>query len=288
MEVLAHPDEILLGAHTSTAGGLHNALIEGQEIGASTVQLFTANQRQWRRKPLTKEAIAEFYQVKKQSNLTYLMSHASYLINPGSPNCETLAKSRECLYQEIQDCVSLGISFVNFHPGAALDSSKEQCLDTIIQSFLLTAPLFEQSPPLMVLLETTAGQGSLVGSSFEELAYLIDGLKSVIPVGICLDTCHIFAAGYDISTFEGWDSVLNHFDSTIGLSYLRAFHLNDSVFPCGKNKDRHAPLGEGCIGLKCFEFLMKNPKTRFIPKYLETPGGPDLWEKEIRVLKGLA
>ncbi|WP_213319138.1 deoxyribonuclease IV [Chlamydiifrater volucris] len=288
MKIIAHPDKPLLGAHTSTAGGLHNALIEGQEIGASTVQLFTANQRQWRRKPLKEEAIAEFFRIKEQTNLTYLMSHASYLINPGSPNRETLTKSRECLYQEIQDCISLGISFVNFHPGAALDTSKGQCLDTIIQSFLLTAPLFEQSPSLMVLLETTAGQGSLVGSSFEELAYLVNGLKNFVPIGVCLDTCHVFAAGYDISTPEGWNSVLNHFDSIIGLAYLRAFHLNDSVFPCGKNKDRHAPLGEGFIGLKCFEFLMNDPRTRIIPKYLETPGGPDLWQKEIRILKELA
>ncbi|EPP34688.1 apurinic endonuclease family protein [Chlamydia ibidis] len=284
MQILNPPSVPLIGAHTSTAGGLQNALYEGYNIGASTVQIFTANQRQWRRRPLTDSTVASFKTALEETSLSHIMSHAGYLINPGAPNPEILEKSRICIHQEIQDCISLGITFVNFHPGAAIKSSKEECLDKIISSFALTQSLFEDSPPLMVLFETTAGQGSLVGSKFEELDYLIQGLKEKIPVGICLDTCHIFAAGYDISSKEGWKQVLKQFDDIIGLSYLRAIHLNDSIFPLGKNKDRHAPLGEGYIGMESFEFLMTNEHTRLIPKYLETPGGPDLWTKEIQNL----
>ncbi len=279
------PNTSLLGAHTSTVGGIQNALYEGREIGASTVQLFTANQRQWQRRSLTEEIITKFSTALEETQLSYIMSHAGYLVNPGAPNPEILEKSRLCLYQEIRDCIALGLSFVNFHPGAAIKDSKEACMDRIIASFLLSESLFENAPALTVLLETTAGQGSLIGSSFEELAYLIQGLEGRIPIGVCLDTCHIFAAGYDISSIAGWESVLSHFDRTIGLNYLRAFHLNDSVFALGEKKDRHAPLGEGFIGWESFAFLMQDPRTCFIPKYLETPGGPELWETEIQRLK---
>ncbi|AAP04765.1 deoxyribonuclease IV [Chlamydia caviae] len=285
MQVFPPPQVPLLGAHTSTAGGLHNAIYEGQEIGASTIQMFTANQRQWRRRPLTDSLINSFKTALKETSLSYIMSHAGYLINPGSPNPEILEKSRICIQQEIQDCISLGINFVNFHPGAAVNDTKETCLDRIISSFSLMEPLFENSPPLVVLFETTAGQGTLVGSNFEELSYLIDNLNHKIPVGVCIDTCHIFAAGYDITSPESWKRVLKNFDDVIGLSYLRAFHLNDSMFPLGQHKDRHAPLGEGDIGIESFKFLMTNEDTRMIPKYLETPGGPDLWAKEIRQLQ---
>ncbi|ANH78536.1 deoxyribonuclease IV [Candidatus Chlamydia sanziniae] len=284
MKILPHPQVLLLGAHTSTAGGLDRALYEGQNIGASTVQIFTANQRQWQRRPLTKEAVDAFQTGLKETGLSYIMSHAGYLINPGAPDPAILEKSRIGLYQEIEACITLGISFVNFHPGAAISSSKETCLDKIISSFTTAASLFEDAPPLVVLLETTAGQGTLIGSTFEELGYLIQGLKHKIPVGICVDTCHIFAAGYDITSAANWKQVLKEFDQHIGLSYLRALHLNDSMFPLGAKKDRHAPIGEGYIGQECFKFLMTDNQTRNIPKYLETPGGPDLWIKEIQTL----
>lgn len=285
MKYLSSPDIPLLGAHTSAAGGLHKALYEGARIGATTVQMFTANQRQWQRKPLQEDKVAQFTAAMHETGLSYIMSHAGYLINPGSPNPEILEKSRICMYQEIQDCIRLGISFVNFHPGAAVSSTKEQCLETIIASFSLMQPLFDSNPPLMVLLETTAGQGSLIGSTFQEIGYLVRHLKHIIPVGVCLDTCHIFAAGYDITTLESWELVFKEFERHIGLSFLRAFHLNDSMFPVGKHKDRHAPLGQGHIGLDCFRVLMTHQNTRSIPKYLETPGGADLWEEEIRLLK---
>lgn len=279
---------LLLGAHTSTSGGLYRALLEGHEIGASTVQLFTANQRQWRRKPLTEESVTTFHETRDRLELSHLMSHASYLINPGSPNLDTLEKSRQCLYQEIRDCIELGITFVNFHPGATLGGNYEECLDRIISSFTCAAPLFEQPTETRILLEATAGQGSLVGHRFEDLAYLITGLKNTVPIGVCIDTCHIFAAGYDIRSPEAWDETLRLFDNIVGLDYLYAIHVNDSKFPLGSRKDRHMPLGEGYIGLESFQYMMQNPHLRNIPKYLETPGGPDLWEKEIRLLKQYA
>lgn len=285
MHSLPPPTVPLLGAHTSIAGGLQNALYEGQKIGASTIQMFTANQRQWRRRPLDTSLITPFKIALEETSLSYIMSHAGYLINPGSPNPEILEKSRICIKQEIQDCLSLGIHFVNFHPGAAVGDSKEACLDRIVSTFRLMEPLFENSPPLIVLFETTAGQGTLVGSCFQELSYLMDKLKYSIPVGICVDTCHVFAAGYDITSPVGWRHVLQEFDTHIGLPHLRAFHLNDSMFPLGKHKDRHAPIGKGDIGIESFKFLMQDKQTRMIPKYLETPGGPDEWSQEIAMLK---
>lgn len=285
MASFQHPKTPLIGAHTSASGGLHNAIYEGHEIGATTIQLFTANQRQWQRKPISEDRLTLFTQALQETGLSYIMSHAGYLINPGAPNIEILEKSRICMYQEIQDCIRLGISFVNFHPGAAVSGTKEQSLETIITSFSLMQPLFSQDPQTMILLETTAGQGTLLGSTFQELGYLIHNLKDKIPVGVCLDTCHIFAAGYNITSAQDWDDVLLQFDQHIGLQYLQAFHLNDSVFPLGKNKDRHAPIGQGHIGSESFKILMNHPKTYLIPKYLETPGGPDLWISEIQMLR---
>lgn len=279
------PNKPLIGAHTSAAGGLQNALYEGHEIGANTIQMFTANQRQWQRKPISENQIMLFTKAKEETQLSYIMSHAGYLINPGAPNPEVLEKSRICMYQEIQDCIRLGISFVNFHPGAAVSGTKEQSLETIITSFSLMQPLFAENPQLLVLLETTAGQGTLIGSTFQELGYLIHNLKNQIPIGVCVDTCHIFAAGYNITSANDWEAVLQQFDQHIGLQYLKAFHLNDSIFPLGQNKDRHAPLGEGYIGFDSFKVLMNHPKTHLIPKYLETPGGPELWKKEIQTLR---
>lgn len=276
----------LIGAHTSIAGGLHHALEQGVAIGANTVQIFTANQRQWKPKTPTQEDANHFKEVQKDTNIEKIMSHASYLLNLGSPNPETREKSRKAFREEVARCRMLGLSFLNFHPGAALDGSREACLDHIVHSMLTVKDLLPDDS-LTLLIETTAGQGSLVGSSFEEIAYLIHATKDQIPVGVCIDTCHIFAAGYDIRTAEAWSHTLDQFSNQIGWNFLKAFHLNDSIHPLGSRKDRHAPLGQGEIGQKAFEFLMKNEKTLPIPKYLETPGGSPIWEKEIAWLHTL-
>jgi deoxyribonuclease-4 len=280
-------EDLLIGAHTSAAGGAFNAILEGSSIGATTIQFFTANQKQWKGKPLTEEGIKRFVDTLKSSKLSKIMSHAGYLINLGSPNEEMLKKSRVAFEEEVERSLALELSYVNFHPGAALDQPKEKALDTIVESLLLLENLFVDDSTRL-LLETTAGQGSSIGAKFEELAYILDRVKTRVPIGVCIDTCHIFVAGYDIRTPADWKETLDHFDETIGLQNLYAFHLNDSVAPLGSRKDRHANLGEGEIGLESFRFLMTYTKTRDIPKYLETPGGVENWDKEIWMLRDFA
>lgn len=279
--------ELLIGAHTSAAGGVHNALLEGQSIGATTIQLFTSNQRQWKSKELSKDEIALWKKTVAETGLKKIMSHDSYLINLGAPEEENLVKSRDSFAAEAKRCVQLDIAFLNFHPGASLKGDPQLCLDKIVESLLQVKPIVEQGN-VRLLLEATAGQGSCIGARFEELAYIIKGTQDHVPIGVCIDTCHIFAAGYDIRTQEAWDKTLDEFDRVIGLNHLYAFHVNDSMKDLGTRVDRHAPLGEGKIGIESFKYLMKNPRTRSLPKYLETPGGPELWEKEIRILREFA
>jgi deoxyribonuclease-4 len=281
------PEKLLIGAHTSAAGGVQNALLQGQAIGATTIQLFTSNQKQWKGKQFNQEEIALWNDTLQETGLREIMSHDSYLINLGSPDKEGLEKSRKAFAEEVQRCVSLGISYLNFHPGAALKESRQQCLDIICYSLIeVEKQLFGSKTTL--LLETTAGQGSAVGCRFDEIGYIIDKVKKIVPVGVCIDTCHIFVAGYDVRDEKAWDLTLTEFDKFIGLKYLRAFHMNDSSKGLGSRVDRHKPLGDGEIGIDCFKFLMKDPRTRDIPKYLETPDGPPLWEKEIKMLREFA
>lgn len=277
--------EILLGAHTSAAGGAQNAIYEGKEIGATTVQLFTANQRQWKARSLSQDEVDHFTHALQETGLSHIMSHDSYLINLGSPDSEVLMKSRTGFREEIIRCLQLGVSYMNFHPGAALSSPVEHCLQCIVESVKEMRDLFTGKEHLRLAIETTAGQGSTVGSNFKEIGFLINSLKDELPIGVCIDTCHIFAAGYDIRTKEGLDKVLDEFDKHVGLKYLLAFHLNDSQKGLGSRVDRHEPLGKGEIGIECFKAIMKHPKLKSLPKYLETPGGPEVWKKEIALLR---
>lgn len=278
---------LLIGAHISAAGGVYNALLEGKRIGATTVQLFTSNQRQWKGKVITDDDVARWNRALEETGLSHIMSHDSYLINLGSHKEELLQKSRRVFCEEYIRCRRLGITYLNFHPGAAVGDDPQNCLDRIIESLLLMQEVAEGGS-VEFLLETTAGQGTTLGYLFEQLAYIIHGVKGKLPIGVCVDTCHIFAAGYDVRTPEAWDMTLGEFDRLVGLKYLKAFHLNDSMRDLGSRIDRHRPLGQGCIGLDCFRFLMTDPRTRLLPKYLETPGGPPLWLDEIALLKTLA
>lgn len=275
---------ILLGAHTSIAGGVHNALLEGQKIGASTIQMFTANQRRWIGKPISDDEIKLWKKTLEETGLQQIMSHNSYLTNLGAPDPENLEKSQEAFKDEIRRCIQLDITYLNFHPGSALSDTRENCLNRISESVLTMVPLLQNSS-LRLLLEITAGQGSCVGCRFEEIAYLIQKLEKHVRIGVCFDTCHAFAAGYDLRTKEACDATFREFDRIIGLKHLYTFHLNDSLKGLGSRVDRHQPLGKGQIGEECFRFLMTDPRTRDLPKYLETPDGPPLWEKEIIMLK---
>lgn len=280
-------DELLIGAHTSAQGGAYRALLEGAEIGATTIQLFTRNQKQWAAKPLSQEEIDLFKEALAATHLKKIMSHDSYLINLGSPDSENLKKSKKAFKDELIRCQQLGITFLNFHPGASISSSEEECLERICDSLLHLEDIVDHGQTRL-LLETTAGQGTSVGHRFEHLAFILDKVHKKIPIGICIDTCHIFAAGYDIRTQADWEKTLETFDRIIGLHHLYAFHINDSMHSLGSRKDRHAPLGKGKIGLECFKAMMALPVLRDIPKYLETPDGPPLWKQEIALLRGFA
>ncbi len=278
---------LLIGAHTSTVGGIHRALLEGKEIGATTIQLFTSNQKQWQGRSLTPEIIESWQQTLQETGLCHIMSHDSYLINLGGPRLDVLEKSRKAFYEEVDRCVKLGIPYLNLHPGAALNEDIQKCLERIVESLLLVRPILHKGTTRL-LLETTAGQGSTVGYRFEHLAYIVEQVKEHLPIGVCMDTCHLFVAGYDVRTPEAWEKTLSEFDRIVGLSFLYAFHLNDSLKELGSRVDRHQPLGEGQIGWDCFRFLMRDSRTRHLPKYLETPGRVELWKREIQQLKELA
>lgn len=280
-------DDLLIGAHTSTSGGLENALFEGKSVGANCIQLFTSNQRQWRGRKITETIQEAFEKAKQETSIDLVISHASYLMNLASPNEEIRIKSKMSFTEEIERCLSLGISFLNFHPGATLQDPKELGLQRIIDAILEIAPLFPDDS-CRLLLEATAGQGSCLGAKFEELAYLLQATGNHVPIGICVDTCHIFSAGYDIRDLPTFEHTWKEFDRIIGLHHLYALHLNDSVFELGARKDRHAPLGEGKIGMDAFRMLVQAKQTKHLPMILETPGGVNSWDKEIWKLKELA
>lgn len=280
------PKEPLIGAHTSAAGGSFNALKHGHAIGATTIQLFTSNQRQWGSRKISEEEVATWEALRKETHLTIVMSHDSYLINLGSNKPDLLEKSRKAFKEELERCHLLKINFLNFHPGASTGASVESCLDTIIESMLQLESLAKKGHTRL-LFETTAGQGSTVGWNFDEIGYLIKHTHRKMPVGVCIDTCHIFSAGYDIRTKAGWNHTLKEFDEKIGLDHLYAMHLNDSKCPLGSRKDRHEQIGKGEIGMESFEVVMTHPKLKSLPKYLETPD-PELWPKEIAMLKEFA
>lgn len=280
-------EKILVGAHMSIAKGVHNALLSGHNIGATTVQIFTSNQKQWNGRTFSEEDLRLWFETLEKTQIQQVMSHSSYLINLGSPKPDLLEKSRRAFQEEIHRCLELDLSYLNFHPGAATGSSEEECLDRIVESLRMMQPLLE-GKKLRLLLETTAGQGTSIGHRFEHLNYIIQNTQNFIPIGVCIDTCHIFVAGYDIRDAESWNQTLEEFDHIIGLKHLYGFHVNDSMKGLNSNRDRHASLGQGEIGLDSFHFLMTDPRVQHLPKYLETPDGDKNWKTEITLLKEMA
>ena len=280
------PEKLLIGAHTSIAGGVHKSLLRGQEIGATTIQIFTSNQKQWMGRPIPEEELTRWKEARESTGIQQIMSHDSYLINLGSNKEELLEKSRKAFREEIERCLELELTFLNFHPGAATGDTEENCLNRIVESLLQLEPLLENQK-LRLLIEATAGQGTTMGHTFKHLGYIVDRVKHKVPIGVCIDTCHIFAAGYDIRNKAAWDHTLSEFDQAVGLEHLYAFHVNDSIHPIGSRKDRHAPLGKGEIGAECFQVMMTHPKLQKIPKYLETPD-VTIWKDEIKTLRDYA
>ncbi len=276
----------LLGAHVSISGGIHKAPKRGRDLGCDVIQVFSKNQMQWKAKPLTEEETEEFKKNIKKYDIKDVVIHTSYLINIGSPDEEKLKKSQDALIDEFYRASQLDIPYVVLHPGSHMGKGEEVGLSIIKDSINY---IFDITKDLktMLLLETTAGQGSNLGYRFEQIAYLIENTKDKERIGVCLDTCHIFAAGYDIRTKEAYDNTMKAFDDIIGLSKLRAIHLNDSKNDLGTRKDRHEHIGKGYIGLDGFKFIVNDERLQNIPMILETPGGDKYYKENLELLRSL-
>ena len=273
-----------IGAHVSASGGVYNAPVNAHEIGATAFALFTKNQKQWVAKPLTDEEIGLFKDncAKYGFGPSQILPHDSYLINLGSPREEGLQKSRAAFIEEMHRCEQLGLDRLNFHPGSHLkEISVDECLQTIAHSINLA---LEKTTGVTAVIENTAGQGSNLGYTFEQIAQIIDMVEDKSRVGVCIDTCHSFAAGYDLSTELGFTRVFDHFDKVIGFKYLRGMHLNDATKAVGSKVDRHSCLGEGMLGMVPFQMIMKDPRFDGIPLIMETPN-PDIWAQELELLR---
>ncbi len=272
-----------IGAHVSASGGVENAPVNAQKIGATAFALFTKNQRQWVSAPLSENSIRLFRQRCEEYGFTAdrILPHDSYLINLGNPDSEALEKSRKAFLDEMQRCEQLGLKLLNFHPGSSLKKiSDEECLRTIAESINMT---LDKTRGVCAVIENTAGQGSNLGYSFEQLAYIIERVEDKSRVGVCLDTCHAFAAGYDLKSESGFTETFEYFENVVGFRYLRGMHLNDSKKGLNSRVDRHESLGKGELGLDTFRMLMKDSRFDNIPLILETPD-EEIWPDEIKML----
>ncbi len=272
-----------VGAHVSASGGVFNAPLNAQKIGAKAFALFTKNQRQWKAKPLEQDVIDKF---KKNLDLVeilprHVLPHDSYLINLGHPEEEKREKSLNAFIDEVQRCQQLGLDKLNFHPGSYLKKiTPQQCLDFIVESMNETLRVTKD---VTLVIENTAGQGSNLGFDFKHLEYLISNSIDKSRVGVCIDTCHMFSAGYDIRTKEAYDKTWSEFDSIIGSEYLKGMHINDAKPDLGSRVDRHHSLGKGKIGIDAFKFIMNDSRMDNIPLILETIDD-SIWKEEIELL----
>ena len=276
----------LIGAHVSASNGVSQAPINANTIGADAFALFTRNPSRWASKPISeKEAIAFKENCEKYGYTSdKILPHDSYLINLGAPEADKLEKSREAFLDEMQRCEQLGLTMLNFHPGSHLNMMPiDDCLDLIAASINIT---LEKTSGVKAVIENTAGQGSNLGFSFEQIAHIIDKVEDKSRVGVCIDSCHAFAAGYDLSTIDGYADTWRSFDETIGFKYLSGMHLNDTKKGLASKVDRHETLGNGVLGADFFSFLMNDPRMDNIPLILETPD-MSIWPQEITWLKSL-
>ncbi|MGA1819450.1 MAG: deoxyribonuclease IV [Thermoplasmatota archaeon] len=281
----------ILGAHVSIAGGIHNSVARALELGCDTFQIFTRNQRQWSAPPLKDEEVRLFKEKLSISGIGPVLAHDPYLINLAAPGKEAFERSVEGFKVELMRCSMLGIPYLVTHPGSHLGSGVKEGIERVIEGLELSFSGLddvESGERVTVLLETTAGQGSGLGGSFEELAEIRDGASMPERIGVCLDTCHVFAAGYDISEPAGYERTMRNFDDILGLGALRAFHINDSLRSSGSKVDRHAGIGEGEIGIGGFSLLVKDGRFAGIPMVLETPGGDENYARELSLLRSLS
>ncbi|KAI0050856.1 AP endonuclease, partial [Auriscalpium vulgare] len=279
-----------IGAHVSAAGGVENAIVNAAKLGATAFALFLKSQRKWTGPPLTEASISKFKSRLKDFGYSpsHVLPHGNYLVNLGNPDAEKRRKSYDCFIDELKRCEQLGLELFNFHPGSTVGAA------TVAESIALIADSInrahEETKGVAVVIENMAGAGNVIGGKFEELAQIVALVNDKTRVGVCLDTCHAFAAGYDIRTKEGWSTTMQEFDRIVGVKYLRGMHLNDSKTSCGSKKDRHENLGLGELALPTFSHIVSDPRTQGIPLVLETPSHEceDVWRAEIAVLHVLA
>ncbi len=274
----------LLGAHTSTSGGVSTAVDRAKNLGFTAMQIFTKNNNRWEAKPLDQSEIKNYTSKLNNSSIKFVVSHDSYLINLCAIDKSILDKSREALIDELNRCEQLGIPYLNFHPGSHLGAGEEDGIKLISESINIAhakTPKYKVSS----MLELTAGQGTSLGYRFEHIAAIIEGVEDKKRMSVCIDTAHIFAAGYDIRDPKSYRKVMKEFDNIIGLDRLKCLHINDSKKELGSRVDRHEHIGDGFIGLDGFYNIMNDKKLRKVPKILETPKGKDQKEDIINLKK---
>ncbi len=275
-----------VGAHVSASGGVQNAPLNAKDIGANAFALFTKNQRQWEAKDLETSTIDAFHQNMEIAGILpkHVLAHNSYLINLGHPELEKRERSFEAFVDEVRRCELLGLDKLNFHPGSHLNKIKEdECLDAIVQNLNRT---LEITKSVTLVIENTAGQGTNLGYKWEHLAHIIEKVEDKERIGVCLDTCHLFSAGYDIRTAEAYVETMENFANIVGFSYLRGMHLNDAKPELGSRVDRHHSLGKGTIGLEAFSYIMNDERMDDIPLILETIDS-SIWNEEIALLRSM-
>jgi len=280
--------DLLIGAHMSINGGIHTAFDRGTSIGCTTMQVFVKNNNRWKSKPLSDEDVQNYKTAEAKARIAPVIAHAAYLINLAAVNKGILKKSRDAFVDELTRCEQLGISGLNVHPGSHGGAGEADGINRIAES-INVAHERTQGCRTLTVLEATAGQGNALGYRFEQLQRIIELVEYRNRVAVCIDTCHVFAAGYDIRTMAGWEAALKQFDEVIGMKRLVAIHMNDSKKEFNSRVDRHEHIGKGCIGLEGFRAIMNDPHLTSIPKILETPKSEDMHEdvENLEVLKSL-
>jgi len=277
---------LLLGGHMSIAGGFYYAIESGESIKCTAIQIFTRSNRQWKAKKITQESATLFRQAREESGVHFVVSHLPYLVNIGSPHEQTYKKSVSLLKEELQRCGKLGINCMVLHPGSHLKDGEQKCLDRIIRG--LNAVFANDTGTTMILLENMAGQGTNIAYKFEHIGYILKNVKHKNRIGVCFDTCHAFAAGYDFAKKDGYHDMWKEFGKHMSLKKIKVFHINDSKKECGSRVDRHEDIGQGKIGLEAFRLLFNDERFFDVPKILETPKATlELYVKNMKILKGL-
>ncbi len=276
----------VLGGHVSVTGGVQNAPQHARDVTCDCMQIFSKNQMQWSSKPLAPEDVSLYKENMAAHGIRETVIHDSYLINLGTPDAALMKKSREAFLEEVVRAETLGVRNLIFHPGAHMGAGEQAGLRRIADS-LNWARKEAGSGAVCFVLENTAGQGTLLGHSFEQLAKIIDMLDDQKDAGVCFDTCHAYAAGYDVKSRKGYEATFALFDDVLGADTMRAMHINDSKGKQGSHLDRHAQIGEGFLGLECFAHFMNDERWDGIPMVLETPEGEKRYKKELKALRSL-